>query len=918
MQGESGYWRYWGKAQRPTDSNSEASYHLLPYHCLDVAAVGKVYLDRHAALRTNWAARLNITPERLAAWVTFFLAIHDIGKFSHRFQSLRQDICQLLGNDRTPQNYTVRHDSLGQLFFEQKIHPLAIEQGWFGLSADENDQEYWSDNWRLWAKAVTGHHGKPPSLGNRPVLADHFQHDQDAAIAFASACADLLLPENPGKLPDGNRVLDTLAHLSWRLAGLSVLCDWVGSNEDFFRYRTEPMPLFNYWHDHARPQAEKALNAINLIPRTIRPQTLSSLFEFLQPPAVPTPLQQTAAELPINPTAHLFILEDVTGAGKTEAALMLAYRLIALGQAGGFYLGLPTMATSNAMFKRIQSNHLPDKFFQQKPNLVLAHSASRLAPVFDALSRKARESDYQADEASAGSERNAWFADSRKKALLADLGVGTLDQALLAVLYSRHQSLRLLGLSRKVLIVDEVHACDAYMLKLLEVLLTFHAADGGSVILLSATLPHKTRQTLVNAYCKGLGRRSASPLQSIAYPLLTQIDHEKISEIALDTRPEVARTVLVESVHSEESAVKLLLSAQNENRCACWIRNTVDDAIAACEALRQAGVKAEDLILFHARFALADRMDIEGRVLDFFGPNSNAEKRRGKILVATQVVEQSLDLDFDLLLSDLAPVDLLIQRAGRLCRHVRDCFGNRADVEGRGMPTLWIVGPEFTDSPATNWLSASFPGTAAVYPDHGRLWLTARLFNKFNALVMPGESGKPGGARTLVESVYGDESDTSIPKTFQAKSNKAEGENSAKRGIGSANTITFGKPYEHKGIEPWDEARIPTRIEDQPSVTVRLARLETGGLRPWYDSANQYAWELSQLSVRYSLFAEELHDPKQSVLVESCRATMPDQGKWSKLLVLAEENGVWTGTAKNGKGETVSLCYDAERGLRKQ
>ncbi len=558
---EQGYWRYWGKAR--AEEGSGAKYHLLPYHCLDVAAVGAVYLDKHPALCTDWAARLDITPQRLTAWITFFLAIHDVGKFSHCFQSLRHDICQLLGNDRTPENYSVRHDSLGQLFFEQKIYPLAIEQGWFGLSADDDDQEYWADNWKLWAKAVTGHHGKPPNLSNRPVLAAHFQqYDPDAAIAFVSACADLLLPENPGKLPGGSRVLDVLAHLSWRLAGLSVLCDWVGSNEEFFAYRTyrtEPMSLPEYWHKYALPQADKALIAINLLPRTVAKQTLYGLFEYLQPPATPTsmsmridtpddesairqptdnipprdvirtfmatPLQQTVAELSLKSSSHLFILEDVTGAGKTEAALMLAYRLIAMGQADGFYLGLPTMATSNAMYKRILKNHLPDKFFQEKPNLVLAHSASRLAPVFDVLFGKARESDYQADEASAGSERNAWFADSRKKALLADLGVGTLDQALLAVLYSRHQSLRLLGLSRKVLIVDEVHACDAYMLKLLEVLLTFHAADGGSVILLSATLPLRTRQTLVNAYRKGLGVLSASPLQSIAYPLLTQIDH---------------------------------------------------------------------------------------------------------------------------------------------------------------------------------------------------------------------------------------------------------------------------------------------------------------------------------------------------------------------------------------------------------
>jgi CRISPR-associated endonuclease/helicase Cas3 len=310
-------------------------------------------------------------------------------------------------------------------------------------------------------------------------------------------------------------------------------------------------------------------------------------------------------------------------------------------------------------------------------------------------------------------------------------------------------------------------------------------------------------------------------------------------------------------------------------------------------------------------------MAIENTVLDTFGGESKAGQRRGKILVATQVVEQSLDLDFDVMLSDLAPVDLLIQRAGRLCRHVRDGLGNRADVEGRGKPRLWVFGPALSAEPAANWLNDALPGTAAVYPDAGRLWLTARLLRESQALVMPGESGRPGGARTLVEGVYGAEADNAIPAAFQAKTNKAEVDKLCKRGMARANTIKFGLPYEHNGLDPWDDTRIPTRLEDQPSVMVRLARLENGALRPWHDPASPHAWELSQLSVRYSLFAEEAHDARLAALVESCRAAMPDQGKWSKLLVLTQEGGVWTGSAKNGKGEAVSLCYDAERGLRK-
>jgi CRISPR-associated endonuclease/helicase Cas3 len=448
------------------------------------------------------------------------------------------------------------------------------------------------------------------------------------------------------------------------------------------------------------------------------------------------------------------------------------------------------------------------------------------------------------------------------------------------------------------------------MLRLLEVLLAFHAAGGGCAILLSATLPRRIRQKLVDAYCEGLERRGPT-LQRTDYPLLTWIAPDHHDEIDLDTRPEVARLVRVDTVHATETAREILLTARAENRCACWIRNTVDDAIAAHELLCQAGVPEDDLILFHARFVLADRMEIENKVLNCFGPDSGGEQRRGKILVATQVIEQSLDLDFDVMLSDLAPIDLLIQRAGRLRRHCRDMAGNKADKEGRSTPRLWIFGPEFTETPSADWFRAFLPGAAAVYPNHGHIWLTARFLQQTGAIAMP------EGARDLIENVYGEDAEADVPPALQSSVTKVMGDDSAKQSMASANTITLEKGYRDEGFDLWDETRIPTRLEDQPSVTVRLTCRENGALRPWRDSSSRYDWELSQVSVRYSLFADEEHDPTLETAVETCRTNMPDRGKWSRLLVLERENGIWVGRAKNGKGETVRLCYDSEKGLRK-
>ena len=191
------------------------------------------------------------------------------------------------------------------------------------------------------------------------------------------------------------------------------------------------------------------------------------------------------------------ILEDVTGAGKTEAALILTHRLMSANKGHGLYVGLPTMATANAMYKRLAAAYRALFADDSRPSLILAHGGREMSDAFRHSIWQPAEStveDYARDDGNAASECHAWFADSRKKALLAEVGVGTLDQLLMAVMPFRHQSLRLLGMHGKILLLDEVHAYDGYMVKLLEGLLRFHAAQGGSAIILSATLPINLRE----------------------------------------------------------------------------------------------------------------------------------------------------------------------------------------------------------------------------------------------------------------------------------------------------------------------------------------------------------------------------------------------------------------------------------------
>lgn len=904
--------RYWGKADPAYPADPK--WHPLVYHCLDVAAVGVEYLRRAPAQRRLFAVALG-GEAGLEGWVAFWLALHDLGKFTEAFQGQRADLFQVLRGRSPEKAYSLRHDSLGWLLWRDRISRQSETEQWFGPDGDA-----YRDGLDAWVRAVTGHHGQPPFSDGFWKTHCHRQDDCAALQAAVTALRHLLLDEVASRIPvrlGAERFAEISRDLSWWMAGLAVLADWVGSNTRYFPYRAAGQPLADYW-PQAREQAAVALNDCGVLPVLSRGErSFGELFPDL---AQPTPLQHWAAnlDLPTGPRIHL--LEDVTGAGKTEAAVMLAHRLMAQGRADGFFIGLPTMATANAMYGRIAAVYA--RLFEGEASLVLAHGHRRFVEVFarSVLPPTAAEHDAAQQDETASTRCAAWLADHTKRALLAPAGVGTLDQALLAVLQSRHQSLRLLGLSHKVLLVDEVHACDDYMLGVLCVLLEFHARAGGSAILLSATLPVAMRRKLLAAFAHGCGHRRIPAPAQMAYPLATTWHSgapQRLLETPLETRSSVARTVAVHFVTEQEELIGGILSALDAGRCVCWIRNTVADALDAFELFRSR-ISDERLMLFHARFALCDRLDIEERVLTHFGPASGPAERAGRLLIATQVVEQSLDLDFDLLVTDLAPIDRVIQRAGRLCRHLRDADGRRlrapGAADGRGAPRLWINGPEWTEAPANDWFQRTFPKAAAVYPDHGQLWLTAQALRS-------GSIAMPQDARTLIESVFGEDAQT--PEGLQHRTDRAQAKGYADASQARANTLTFESGYSADGTDWWSEAKTPSRL-GEPTTNVVLARWDGDNLRPWatHDDPRQ-AWAYSTVRVAERLIARavEPESATREAAIEAVRESLPGQGRWSVLLPLQATPRDWVGHAgpvpRPGQSEhAVAWRYDPLIGLR--
>jgi len=906
--------RYWGKA-RP-DDESGTVYHLLPYHCLDVAAVGKSLLERNPFLLKQLSRLSGIEEPTLKTILVFFLALHDLGKFSESFQYVIPNLLnKLQGKTKSQkQPYSRKdfgHDSIGflvwkEFVFKQIIGQMDQQHGQISIEDD------WWDVLKWFMEASNGHHGFPVKQSNK-VLGDFFSDsDQQAVFEFVENITDLFSLESIFRInldENYDRLYKQLPKASWAFTGFYVLCDWIGSGKKF-KYQSQEQALQQYWHNTALKRAEEAIREASVLPCKPKYQ-LDPLTELLDLPenAQLTPLQALIHDIPLLDKPQLFIIEDETGAGKTEASLILLNRLMAKGLANGFYLALPTMATADGIYPRVQKTYDNLYFPDEKPSLVLSHSSAKLSDKFtETIISPAHVISEQTYGDDAQSRCQAWLADNRKKSLLAHVGVGTIDQAFLAVLKAKYQSLRLIGLVGKVLVIDEAHAYDAYMGKELEVLLQVHAALGGSAIIMSATLPFSIRQKLTDAFLRGLDSETLNLEKKKTYPLLTHIAKDYKNELSFTCKEEKnKKEVLIKFVYSDKEIDQIIKQSLEMDRCVCWIRNSVKDARQTFQRLEGNGLRVE---LFHARFTIADRLHKQERILKGFDKDSSFEQRKGKLIIATQVVEQSLDLDFDVMITDLAPIDLILQRAGRLHRHLRDKQGN-PKTEGndeRGEATLYLHTPEYIDNPPSDWFSCFFPNAKKVYENHAKLWLGLKQLQR-----LP-KGQLPKNIRTLIEKVYGE--DAEIPIGLEKSDLNADGNEKSQRTIGEFNTIDYENGYTMDGQDWEEDLKMPTRLGEE-TLILTLAKCEDGKLKPLTPGERQ-SWRKSEIRVleknvaKIPLFNEELQ-----AAFEKIKQRLPNQGKWINLLPMVwnAERSIWQADVIDSKGKNSKIFYNTEQGL---
>jgi len=704
-------------------TSDDGKHHGVLQHLLDVAASAAGLLARLPEEVAEWAANeLRLPPEcsvaESRAWISLLVGLHDIGKATAGFQAKSE-----AGRDEDEANGLSfdgailerdRHDMASAHFLRRRLVLL-------GASPD----------WAVWtAHAVAGHHGEVPNSEGVRQSAPLGEDAMWASVREEIFDAYLTTLRPPGAL---RQEPPSVAGVMW-LAGLTSVSDWVGSNIDLFPLGERAVDTAGHyvaatrlaasafdaigWHTHGQLGAEPGeledLDA--LISRMVMQQVAAR------------PLQQRLGTLlKEGKGAALVLVEAPMGEGKTEAAFLGHLLLQARNQHRGMYVALPTQATGNAMFLRA-TTFLQAFGGDNKIDIQLAHGGASMTEDFAAMVYQVGSVNASPTSAVAASE---WFT-KRKRPLLSPYGVGTVDQALLSAMYVPHHFVRLFGLAHKTIVLDEVHAYDSYTGGLIEGLLRHLRRMGCSVLLMSATLPTARRQSMLKAWTG-----SDEPTPPAEYPRVTVCDDAGMRADTFSCRAQqpVAIAGCGESI---DAIAEVVMERLAGGGCGAVIVNTVKRAQELHVVLSKRLRGDVPLLLFHARFPADERRQHELAVLDALGKDSQRPARA--LLIATQVAEQSLDIDADWLLSDLAPMDLLLQRVGRLHRHARS---GRPDAHAT--PVLTVAGLHTGRLP-----ELKKTGWAFVYSAY-------TLLRTWALLVRTDSMHLPLDIDRLVQLVYGDE-----------------------------------------------------------------------------------------------------------------------------------------------------------------
>ena len=696
---------FWGKT-------NEEGQHPALCHMIDIGVMAReIVKELPDQMKINLAREFGVLPEQIANVLGYFAALHDIGKISPGFQEKVEPLCNGLKMKgfQFPQVAESYH---GQVCMDT-LPDILIDV--FGCN----------DEFACGISCIlAAHHGIFPKEEGFSAGDGLWQ---GARVEIAKKLFELF---NVKTIEDIQLLSNPVFLI---IAGLVSVADWLGSQEKTFLFQNGPVDnLVNYMDDRQKI-AEKIVRDLKMSSPKFEAQSFKEMFGFDKPNSC-----QGAAIALVSQLTHpmLVTVESSMGSGKTEAALASYAYIAEKGGTRGLYYALPTQATGNAMLPRIEKflSHLK---VENGVELHLLHSNADLNPDYEEL--RISTFDGRAMDVAASS----WFT-ARKRGLLAGFGVGTIDQALMGVLKVRHFFIRLFGLSGKVLILDEVHAYDAYMQQEIFSLLGWIGKCGTSIILLSATLTNSLREKLFKAF-----NPDATLPDEVSYPCVIGMDMaspEAIWHSVSEKKsiPIKIRTVVTSRKDLDRRIIELLKDKLSEGGSAACLMNTVADAQRLFRRVKKE-FPDDTRILFHSRFKKARRLVIENEILKKWGNKNTNERPYRGIVVATQVIEQSVDVDFDYMISDLAPADLLLQRAGRLHRHLQPA-GRPKKLISR---TMVVMVPDYCKE------VPDFGDTGLVYKKD--VLMRTALWLSFSGKEVAMEVSLPGNGVDWIESAYNDE-----------------------------------------------------------------------------------------------------------------------------------------------------------------
>lgn len=868
----------WGK------TNSDGDWHPLLLHMIDVAAAADAILEREPnATRCLLANAFGLTWSDARPFLLLIIACHDLGKACPAFQIKWEMAKPVLENCglrfRSNIARDIKHGCVSQISLTAFLQE--IEQ--FEL-------------YELLADAVGCHHGQRAG----PTMLETSQHPKSIGDYNWQEIRKKLFVEikslfdavvRPGK--------DFITGPEFMMiAGLTSFSDWIGSNEKWFYFgKPNDCKDLKVWFDNRKKIAHKALEAIGWgyrSPLSDKEIDFAGLFAFN-----PRPLQSKMAEIVGKlEKPGVILVEAPMGEGKTEAAFFAHVEMQRKFGHRGLYVALPTKATGNAMFQRTLGFL---RYFGDRPlDLQLLHGATLLNDTFQMLVTENNNSETDKVTAS------EWFTH-KKRALLSEYGVGTVDQGLLAVLPVRHNFVRLWGLANRVIVFDEVHAYDAYTGTLLLHLIHWLISLGSSIILLSATLPPAFKRNL--AALSG----AVIPVNEEPYPRISVFKSKNVEQYSFTPDESCRRSIFVNGIPADiEDILRVVEQKLPDSGNALIVVNTVQRAQGVYKSFSEGskilrnsfciGKKLSDgteVYLFHARFPANSRQEREDNALAIFGKNARRDGR--KILIGTQVTEQSLDLDFDLMITDLAPIDLILQRAGRLWRHP----GVKRSLD---KPELYIAGltPEICSFENPLWWN--------------KVYREDLLIRTWNKLRNQKEIRLPDDIDCLVNDVY-ESNDDGLPAELLNSLEKAECEGAGRQLAyrQQANMEFIGFPDDYS----WnDTTRYAKADEDEPGLHKSLVAQTRLGEQsvvvvPVYLSKNIDLKVVPSMIEAKQAYLNSINIAKVGVVKTLLAKGVPDNWQKSPLLrncypLLLDEKNLWIEDPSVKLDEELGLVYETK------